>query len=203
LFVPFVAALLSSLSSAQLILNTLACQSHQIGLYSDFAKEPMTPRQVEIAAESYTACVLAQAGWDVLVQYGANQPDYDLVANKGQSFLPVSVKGNRDGGWRLAVKYKSSEATYHDAIEKWREVQRKDVIFFFVQFIGVHAGMAPRVYVARPNEIAAHMKTQCHGRGHGSLQEDMRRHRPNSKYDHKIPDNWEFSETRLAGIATG
>lgn len=67
----------------------------------------MTPRQCEIAAESYAACLLAQAGYDVLIQYGANQPYYDLVANKGEKkFYPISVKGSQDGGWMLAVKYK-------------------------------------------------------------------------------------------------
>jgi hypothetical protein len=58
----------------------------------------MTPRQCEIAAESYAACLLAQAGYDVLVQYGANQPQYDLVAVKGKRILPISVKGSQDGG---------------------------------------------------------------------------------------------------------
>ena len=43
----------------------------------------MTPRQCAIAAEAYAASLLAQAGYDVLVQYGANQPHYDLVANNG------------------------------------------------------------------------------------------------------------------------
>jgi hypothetical protein len=71
----------------------------------------------------------------------------------------------------------------------------------FVQFFGVGVGELPRSYIARPSEIAAHMKTQCHGRGHGSLQEDYRRNRPGSKYDHKIPSTWLFSEKRLEEIA--
>jgi Holliday junction resolvase-like predicted endonuclease len=161
----------------------------------------MTPRQCEIAAESYAACLLAQAGYDVLVQYGANQPHYDLVANKGSAFLPISVKGSQDGGWMLAVKYKEDGATYHDAIDRWLASQRNDVIFLFVQFFGVAIGELPRAYIARPPEIAAHMKTQCHGRGHGSLQEDYRRKRPGSKYDHKVPNEWLFSQKRLEEIA--
>ena len=64
----------------------------------------MTPRQCEIAAEAYAASLLAQGGYDVLVQYGAIQPHYDLVANNGSIFLPISVKGSQDGGWMLAVK---------------------------------------------------------------------------------------------------
>jgi hypothetical protein len=37
---------------------------------------------VGVAAEAFAAGLLAQAGCDVLVQYGANQPEYDLVAIK-------------------------------------------------------------------------------------------------------------------------
>ena len=161
----------------------------------------MTPRQCEIAAEAYAASLLAQAGYDVMVQYGANQPHYDLVASKGLVFLPISVKGSQDGGWMLAVRYKQEGATYHDAIDQWRAAQRPDVIFIFIQFFGVGVGELPRSYIARPAEIAAHMKTQCHGRGHGSLQEDYRRNRPGGKYDHKIPSTWVFSQRRLAEVA--
>jgi Holliday junction resolvase-like predicted endonuclease len=157
----------------------------------------VTPRQCEIAAESYAASLLAQAGYDVLVQYGANQPNYDLVAEKDGKFIPISVKGSQDGGWMLAVKYKEVGTSYHDAIDRWRSSQRSDVVFLFVQFFGVKLGDTPRVYIARPDEIAAHMKTQCNGRGHGALQEDYRHKRPGSKYDHKVPEAWVFSEKRL------
>lgn len=76
----------------------------------------MTPRQCEIAAESYAACLLAQCGYDVLVQYGANQPQYDLVAVKDKRIRPVSVKGSQDGGWMLAVRYVKPGVNYHQAI---------------------------------------------------------------------------------------
>lgn len=161
----------------------------------------MTPRQCEIAAESYSACLLAQAGYDVLVQYGANQPHYDLVAEKGGRFLPISVKGNQDGGWMLAVKYKNIETTYCQAIDNWLAAQRADVIFMLVQFEGVHVGEPPRVYLARPKEIAAHMKTQRNGQGYGALQENLRRIRPATKYEHRVPDEWKFSSSRLEQIA--
>lgn len=65
----------------------------------------MTPRQCEIAVEAFTTSVLAQAGYDVLVQYGANQPHYDLVAVKENRILMVSVKGSQDGGWMLASRF--------------------------------------------------------------------------------------------------
>ena len=162
----------------------------------------MTPRQCEIAAESHAACLLARAGYDVLVQYGANQPHYDLVAEKAGNFLPISVKGSQDGGWMLAVKYKVDGATYHDAIDRWLAAQRRDVVFIFVQFVGVQLGDSPRTYVARPDEIAAYMKTQCDGRGHGALQENYRLQRPGSKYDHKVPETWRFTQERIDELAS-
>ncbi len=160
----------------------------------------MTPRQCEIAAESYSACLLAQTGYDILVQYGANQPHYDLAAVKSKRTLLISVKGSQDGGWMLAVKYVKKGVNYLDAIDLWLKSQRDDVVFVFVSFKGISLGSAPRVYVARPLEIATHMKTQCHGRGHGSLQEDIRRDTPGSKYNHKIPATWVFTESRIDSI---
>lgn len=157
----------------------------------------MTPRQCEIAAESYTACLLAQCGYDVLVQYGANQPHYDLMAVKGERKLPVSVKGSQDGGWMLAVRYVEAGVSYHEAIDMWLAVQRKDVVYVFVQFRKVAFGQAPRVYIASAPEIAEHMKTQCNGRGHGSLQEDYQLQHPRSKYNHKIPTEWIFTKERI------
>jgi hypothetical protein len=157
----------------------------------------MTSRQCEIAAESYSACLLAQAGYDILIQYGANQPYYDIVANKDERFLPISVKGSQDGGWMLSVKYKNENNSYHEAIDNWLNAQRNDVIFLFVQFINIRIGESPRTYIALPNEIAAHMKTQCNGRGHGSLQEDYRRDHPGSRYNHKIPTDWLFTQNRI------
>lgn len=55
-------------------------------------KKTMTSRQCEVAAEAYTASLLARSGYDVLVQYGANQPDYDLMADQDGRKSPISVK---------------------------------------------------------------------------------------------------------------
>ena len=160
----------------------------------------MTPRQCEIAAESYTACLLAQAGYDVLVQYGANQPDYDLVAVKGKRMLPISVKGSQDGGWMLAVRYKEKGVTYHEAIDRWLAAQRDDVIFFFVQFAEVQVGGIPRGYVARPTAIAEQLKSQRNGKGYGSLHEDRLRYSPGSSFSELLPAIWHFSSNRIDEI---
>ena len=61
----------------------------------------MTKHQVDVAAESLVASLLAQAGYEVFVQYGANQPGYDLVAIKDDRTLRVSVKGTQLEGWIL------------------------------------------------------------------------------------------------------
>ncbi|SRR5882672_1733126 len=160
----------------------------------------MTPRQCEIAAESYAACLLSRVGYDVSVQYGAHQPHYDLVAEKAKRFLPISVKGSQDGGWMLAVRYKNKDRSYHQAADAWLAAQRSDVIFLFVQFLGVLMGEAPRVYIARPNEIATHLKSQRGGNGYGALEEGWAP-RKRSKYKHKIPAKWVFSEKRVNELA--
>jgi len=100
----------------------------------------------------------------------------------------------------LAVKFVKPGVGYHQAIDQWLAIQRPDVVYVFVQFLNVVLGEAPRVYVARPPEIAAHLKTQCGGRGHGSLQEDFRRNHPKSKYDHQIPQKWAFDFNRIQQI---
>ena len=161
----------------------------------------MTARQCGIAAESYAASLLAQCGYDVLVQYGANQPDYDLVVVKDKRILLLSVKGSQDGGWLLAGNEKNPSRNYHQAIDAWLHKQRTDVVFIFVQFLNVTLGNAPRVYVARPKEIARHMKTQSNGIGHGSLTEDWLRNHPKAKRDDKIPAAWKFSSQRIEEVA--
>lgn len=115
----------------------------------------MTPRQCEIAAESYSASLLARCGYDISVQYGANQPQYDLVAVKGSRIILVSVKGSQDGGWMLAVKHVGNGVLYHAAIDTWEQSQRKDLVFMMVQYMHASLTQAPPVYVARAAAIAA------------------------------------------------
>ena len=54
----------------------------------------MDKHQVGVAAEALAAGVFAQAGYGVFVQYGANQPGFDLVVTKDKrGTYAVSVKG--------------------------------------------------------------------------------------------------------------
>lgn len=52
----------------------------------------MNSHQVSVAAESYTATLFAWAGFDISVQYGANQPEYDLVVDPMKRCLKFQLK---------------------------------------------------------------------------------------------------------------
>jgi len=54
--------------------------------------------QVATAAEAFAAAQFARCGSDVSVQYGANQPEYDLVVVDGDRALKVYVKAARTEG---------------------------------------------------------------------------------------------------------
>lgn len=47
--------------------------------------EELTSRNVGVATEAIAAAQFARCGFDVSVQYGANQPEYDLIVAGRQS----------------------------------------------------------------------------------------------------------------------
>lgn len=73
---------------------------------------------VGVAAEAIAAAQFARCGYDVSVQYGANQPEHDLIVAKGDRLLKVSVKGSQDGSWGLTQSY-LRRADYHAAVDLW------------------------------------------------------------------------------------
>jgi hypothetical protein len=123
------------------------------------------------------------------------------MAVKGEDRkLPISVKGSQDGGWMLAVRYVKPGVNYHDAINLWLSVQRSDIVYALVGFLNVSLSEAPRVYIARPPEIAEQLKSQCLGRGYDSLDEDNPNFYPRSKHKDKVPPNWRYSTERIDSI---
>ena len=112
-----------------------------------------TSWQVATAAEAFAAAQFARCGWDVSVQYGANQPEYDLVAVDGDRMLKVSVKGSQDGGWGLTQSY-IQNADYRGAADKWLAKHSRKTVFCLVQFEAVPLDSLPRMYLATPREIA-------------------------------------------------
>jgi len=65
------------------------------------AKSKFSSWHVATAAEALAAAQFARCGYDISVQYGANQPEYDLVAARGDKMMKISVKGSQDGAWGL------------------------------------------------------------------------------------------------------
>ena len=159
----------------------------------------MESYHVGVAAEAFAAALLAHAGCDISVQYGANQPGYDLVAVRGKGMIKVSVKGSQDRGWGLFQNYKRKGVGYHEAVRRWASAQDGDTVYCFVQFAGVKLGECPRVYLASIQDIVDHMRTVRNGHGHTILWE---KHRYKSGIaagvTDRIPDAWFFSLERVA-----
>ncbi|PWT97637.1 MAG: hypothetical protein C5B51_30915 [Terriglobia bacterium] len=155
---------------------------------------------VGIAAEAIAAAQFARCGFDVSVQYGANQPEYDLIVAKGDNLLKVSVKGSQDGGWGLTQSYlKEKTADYHGAIDRWLARHGQRTIFCLVQFESVPLDAMPRLYLATPAEIAQRLRETAKGRGDSILYERHswapRAHAAGTTEE--IPKSWLFSFARI------
>ena len=158
----------------------------------------VSPWHVGVAAEAYAAALFARYGYDVSAQYGANQPEYDLIAVSGDKILKISVKGSQDGSWGLTQSFKK-DCDYHEAIAKWLDAHHKKTIFCLVQFKNTAPNEMPRVYLASPKEIADRMNATAGGRGDTILYEDhtwSARAAGHGTTD-RIPDDWIISSERL------
>lgn len=161
-----------------------------------------TSWHVATAAEAFAAAQFARCGWDVSVQYGANQPEYDLVVVDGDRTLRVSVKGSKDGAWGLTQSH-LQKADYHAAVDVWLAKHSNKTVFCLVQFKGVDLDSLPRMYLASPREIARHLKRARGKLGNSILHEE---HTWSSQAKaagttDRIPGSWAFSEERLNEIA--
>lgn len=165
--------------------------------------------QVGVAAEAIAAAQFARCGVDVSVQYGANQPEYDLIVAKGDNLMKVSVKGSQDGGWGLAQTQlaKIGGANYHSAIDEWLKRHGSKTVFCFVQFIDVELNQMPRLYLATPVEVAQRLRETAKGRGDTILYEE---HNWTDRAfaagtSERIPECWKFTQERveyLLGVKT-
>jgi hypothetical protein len=161
-----------------------------------------TSWQVATAAEAFAAAQFARCGWNVSVQYGANQPEYDLVAVDGDRVLKVSVKGSKDGGWGLTQSYLKN-ANYHGAVDTWLSKHSSKTVICLVQFKDTNIEALPRMYLATPQEIAEWLKNAAAGRGDTVLYE---RHAWTPRASAVgtidiIPESWKFTEESLEAIA--
>lgn len=157
----------------------------------------MTSWHVGVAAEAFVAAQFARLGYDVSVQYGANQPEYDLIAVDGEKMLKISVKGSQDGSWGLTQSLKKGR-TYHEAADVWLNRHHKKTIFCLVQFKNTSGAQMPRMYLASPQEIAVVLCSEAGGRGDTILYE-YHEWGPTAKAygtTDKLPSEWIFTENR-------
>jgi Holliday junction resolvase-like predicted endonuclease len=160
----------------------------------------ITSYQVGIAAEAFAAGLFARLGYDVSIQYGANQPEYDLMVAKGDEILKVSVKGSQDGSWGLTQGHLTKgKANYKEAADRWLAKHGNRTIMCFVQFKGVGITDTPRVYLATPKEVAERLKQTKKGKGETILYENKTWTKRAYGYGttDKVPDSWLISSQRL------
>lgn len=165
---------------------------------------------ISVAAEAITAAQFARCGFDVSVQYGADQPEYDLIVAKNDRLLKVSVKGSQDGGWGLtqaymkaATKISGKKADYHGAIDLWLRRHGSKTVFCFVQFMGLKFDQLPRMYLASAQEVAQKLRQAKNGQGDSVLNENWTFVRGRSAgITDKVPPNWSFSEQRIHELLT-
>ena len=158
-------------------------------------------RNIGVAAEAAAALQFARCGFDVSVQYGANQPEYDLIVAKHDLLLKVSVKGSQDGSWGLTQSFLNG-ADYHGAIQKWFERHGALTALCLVQFKGVALNDLPRIYLASPREIAQRLRETAKGRGDTILYESHKWGPRAIGFGavEQLPDSWRFSGARVDEI---
>ncbi len=163
-------------------------------------KWPVSSYHIGVSAEAFVAAQFARYGFDVSVQYGANQPEYDLLVHKGDKILKVSVKGSQDGGWGLIQGYKKGR-TYHEAIEEWLKAHGKKTVFCLVQYKGVDDAELPHMYLATPKEMAKYMKDSRAGEGDTVLREHhIWKGGIAEGSEDIIPQEWVFTKDRAHQI---
>ena len=156
-----------------------------------------TSHHVGIAAEAIAAGQFARLGYHVFVQYGANQPGYDLVIDINNMPVKVSVKGSKDNGWGLTqgnlkeANLQNPEQTpnHYGAIDTWLNKHSPKTILCFVQFHNKGLNELPALYIATPLEVSKHLKKSRNAKGDSTLK--------CYGTTDKIPDNWKFSEERI------
>jgi Holliday junction resolvase-like predicted endonuclease len=162
---------------------------------------------VATAAEAIAAAQFARSGYDVSVQYGANQPEYDLMITDGDKFLKVSVKGSADGAWGLTQTQlaKLGNANYHGAVDAWLQRHKPRTALCLVQFKGVADDAMPRIYLAWPSDIGERLKAASGGRGDTTLWENYKRgpRAAGAGTLEVIPDSWKMTQERIEHLLNG
>jgi hypothetical protein len=164
----------------------------------------MSSWHVSTAAEAIVAAQFARLGCDVSVQYGANQPEYDLMIAVGDSMLKISVKGSSDGGWGLSqsqlIKWRKTNPkgppNYVAAADMWLARHNSRTAMCFVNFRKVPLNGMPRVYLAWPKEVADKLKSAKDGRGDTILFDLPIRNLANAT----VSPEWDMTPERVKNL---
>lgn len=161
----------------------------------------MASYHVSVAAEAFAAALFARAGYSVSIQYGANQPGYDLIVAGDGMPKKVSVKGTNKRGWVLTASKKKGKS-YHGAIDAWTaSLKDPEILHCLVQFKGVDFETMPRLYLARTCEVAAYLKSMRAGHGYTVLRENHKWIRgPGAGTTDSIPEEWKMRKDRIAKL---
>lgn len=159
---------------------------------------------VSTAAEAIAAAQFARFGCDVSVQYGANQPEYDLMIAAGDRMLKVSVKGSSDGGWGLSqsqlIKWRKTNPdgppNYIAAADMWLARHKSRTAMCFINFREISLNEMPRIYLAWPKEVANKLKGAKGGRGDTILFDLPTRNLLNAT----VSPEWVMTPTRLTSM---
>jgi hypothetical protein len=161
------------------------------------ASSEVSPRHIGIAAEAFCAGQFSRCGYDILVQYGANQPEYDLAVVKKAKILKISVKGSQKDAWGLTQSFLKN-ADYRGAVDKWLHRHTQGTVICFVNFKDVDLSELPRMYLATPKEVAQRLKQMSKRRGGTTLYELKTWSRGNAAGTvERIPVRWRFSPERI------
>ncbi len=160
---------------------------------------------ITLGAECMAAAQFARCGFDVLVQPGRDKSWYDLAVTRAGNLLKVSVKGSEDGRWSLAQSYTrrgpemgGSRVDCRGAIDMWLDSYGSKTICCLVQFEDVAIGQLPRIYLAFPHEIAAHMRQALQRTGQCGLFERYEWLSESGQLElEMLPLGWRFSMERI------
>ena len=152
---------------------------------------------IGVAAEALAAARFALYGYYVSVQYGANQPEYDLIVERNGQILKISVKGSKDGSRGLTQGYKKGRS-YHKAIDDWLENHHAKTVFCLVQFENKADDQMPDMYLATPEQIAKVLHESRNGMGDTILYVNHKWGPRAVGYGNieKIPEEWKFTSDR-------
>jgi hypothetical protein len=167
-------------------------------------EKTMATWHVSTAAEAIAAAQFARLGCDVSVQYGANQPEYDLMIARGDPMLKISVKGSSDGGWGLTqsqlTQWRKTNpdgpTNYIATADMWLTRHKSRTALCFVNFRDVPLDGMPRIYLAWPNEVADKLKSARNGLGDTILYDLP----PRNSAKAVVSTEWIMTEERVKSL---